>query len=95
MSSYFYFFILFLFMCYIIKLKLMPFLFYWYNVSVSELISTVNSAFYKISECLVFCCCLLVHPSASRAELMMMTVSEIVSHLITAHEKGNDVNLNK
>jgi len=36
-----------------------------------------------------------VHPNASRAELMMMTVSEIVSQLITAHEKGNDVNLNK
>ena len=36
-----------------------------------------------------------VHPSASRAELMMMTVSEIVNQLITAHEKGNDVNLNK
>lgn len=66
--------------------------------------STINNAFSKISECFmmlnevikaVFCCCLLVHPSASRAELMMMTVSEIVSHLITAHEKGNDVNLNK
>lgn len=26
---------------------------------------------------------------------MMMTVSDIVSQLITAHEKGNDVNLNK
>ena len=36
-----------------------------------------------------------VHPGASRAELMMMTVSEIVNQLITAHEKGNDVNLNK
>ena len=36
-----------------------------------------------------------VHPSASRAELIMMTVSEIVNQLITAHEKGNDVNLNK
>lgn len=35
------------------------------------------------------------HPNASRAELMMMTVSEIVSQLIAAHEKGNDVNLNK
>ncbi|XP_066018295.1 elongator complex protein 3 [Pocillopora verrucosa] len=36
-----------------------------------------------------------VNPSASRAELMMMTVSDIVSQLITAQEKGNDVNLNK
>lgn len=36
-----------------------------------------------------------VNPSASRAELMMMTVSDIVSQLITAHEKGIDVNLNK
>lgn len=36
-----------------------------------------------------------VNPSASRTELMMMTVSDIVSQLITAHEKGNDVNLNK
>lgn len=37
----------------------------------------------------------LVNPSASRAELMMMTVSDIVSQLITAHEKGSDLNLNK
>lgn len=37
----------------------------------------------------------LENPSASRAELMMMTVSDIVSQLITAHEKGSDVNLNK
>jgi len=36
-----------------------------------------------------------VHQNASRAELMMLTVSEIVSQLISAHEKGNDVNLNK
>ncbi|XP_078362490.1 elongator complex protein 3 [Oculina patagonica] len=36
-----------------------------------------------------------VNPNASRAELMMMTVSDIVSQLITAHEKGSDVNLNK
>ncbi|XP_068680965.1 elongator complex protein 3 isoform X2 [Montipora foliosa] len=35
------------------------------------------------------------HSNASRAELMMITVSDIVSQLITAHEKGNDVNLNK
>lgn len=38
---------------------------------------------------------LSVNPNASRAELMMMTVSDIVSQLITAHEKGSDVNLNK
>ena len=37
----------------------------------------------------------LENPSTSRAELMMMTVSDIVSQLITAHEKGSDVNLNK
>ncbi|XP_067033266.1 elongator complex protein 3-like [Acropora muricata] len=36
-----------------------------------------------------------VHQNASRAELMMLTVSEIVSQLISAHEKGNDVTLNK
>lgn len=45
------------------------------------------------SSCLLYS--VVVNPSASRAELMMMTVSDIVSQLITAHEKGNDVNLNK
>ena len=32
---------------------------------------------------------------ASRAELMMMTISEIVNQLIEAHEKGEDANWNK
>lgn len=32
---------------------------------------------------------------ASRAELMVMTVSEIIKQLINAHEKGENVNLNK
>ncbi|KXJ27928.1 Elongator complex protein 3 [Exaiptasia diaphana] len=34
-------------------------------------------------------------PQASRAELMVMTVSEIIKELISAHEKGENVNLNK
>ena len=34
-------------------------------------------------------------PSASREELMAMTVAEIVKELIEAHETGKDVNLNK
>ena len=34
-------------------------------------------------------------PQASKAELMVMTVSEIVKRLIEAHEEGKDVNLNK
>lgn len=34
-------------------------------------------------------------PVASRAELMMLTVSEIVNQLIEAHNKGEDSNLNK
>ncbi|EDO39414.1 predicted protein [Nematostella vectensis] len=34
-------------------------------------------------------------PVASRAELMVMTVSDIVNQLITAHEKGENINLNK
>lgn len=34
-------------------------------------------------------------PVASRAELMMLTISEIVNQLIEAHNKGEDANLNK
>ncbi len=34
-------------------------------------------------------------PVASRAELMMLTISEIVNQLIEAHNKGEDSNLNK
>jgi elongator complex protein 3 len=34
-------------------------------------------------------------PEASRAELMMLTISEIVNQLIEAHNKGEDSNLNK
>ena len=32
---------------------------------------------------------------ASKAELMMLTVSEVVRQLIEAHKEGRDVNLNK
>lgn len=31
----------------------------------------------------------------SRAELMMMTVAEIIKQLVEAHEDGKDINLNK
>ncbi|XP_028411922.1 elongator complex protein 3 [Dendronephthya gigantea] len=34
-------------------------------------------------------------PEASRAELMMLTISDIVNQLIEAHNKGEDSNLNK
>ena len=34
-------------------------------------------------------------PQASQAELMVMTVSEIVHSLVEAHEQGIDVNLNR
>lgn len=31
----------------------------------------------------------------SRAELMMMTIAEIIKQLVEAHEDGKDINLNK
>ena len=46
---------------------------------------------YSILHFLIF----ITVPVASRAELMMMTVSDIVGQLIAAHEKGENVNLNK
>ena len=39
--------------------------------------------------------CLTVAQDASNAELVMMTVSEIVKQLIVAHKEKRDVNLNK
>eukprot|EP00794_Sanderia_malayensis_P004611 gene4611-5217_t len=36
-----------------------------------------------------------VDPNLSQAELMLLTISEIISQLIDAHEKKKDVNLNK
>jgi len=36
-----------------------------------------------------------VLPLASKEELMVMTVAEIVGQLIKAHEQGRDINLNK
>lgn len=47
---------------------------------------------YKIEEMFVF---IPGEIQASRAELMVMTVSEIIKQLINAHEKGENVNLNK
>lgn len=32
---------------------------------------------------------------ASKEELMVLTVAEIVAQLIKAHEQGRDINLNK
>ena len=34
-------------------------------------------------------------PAQTKEELMMMTVAEIISQLIKAHEQGEDINLNK
>ena len=34
-------------------------------------------------------------PTASKEELMMLTVSEIIAELIRAHEDGKDINLNR
>lgn len=31
----------------------------------------------------------------SRAELMMMTIADVIKQLVEAHEKGKDINLNK
>jgi hypothetical protein len=47
------------------------------------------------NEALDITCVLLIVPALSNAERMMMTVSEIVRHLIEAHDSGKDVNLNK
>ena len=38
---------------------------------------------------------LFVVPQLSKAERMVVTVSEIVRILIEAHEKGEDINLNR
>ena len=37
----------------------------------------------------------LLDPNLSQAELMLMTISEIISQLVDAHEKKKDVNLNR
>ena len=34
-------------------------------------------------------------PQASHAELMVMTVSDIVNQLVAAHEQKKDINLNR
>lgn len=31
----------------------------------------------------------------SRAELMMMTIADVIKQLVDAHEEGRDINLNK
>lgn len=31
----------------------------------------------------------------SRAELMMMTIADVIKQLVEAHEEGKDINLNK
>lgn len=31
----------------------------------------------------------------SRAELMMMTIADVIKQLVEAHEQGKDINLNK
>lgn len=31
----------------------------------------------------------------SRAELMMMTIADVIKQLVDAHEQGKDINLNK
>jgi len=31
----------------------------------------------------------------SRAELMMMTIADVIKQLVEAHEEGIDINLNK
>lgn len=38
---------------------------------------------------------LCVSGDLSRAELMMMTIAEIIKQLVEAHEDGKDINLNK
>lgn len=47
-------------------------------------------------KCINFVCRLCaVALSATNEELMVRTVSEIVSHLIKAHESGQDINISK
>lgn len=43
----------------------------------------------------VVCCIVLISGDLSHAELMMMTIADIIKQLIEAHEQGKDVNLNK
>lgn len=40
-------------------------------------------------------CFVPVSGDLSHAELMMMTIADIIKQLIEAHEQGKDVNLNK
>uniref|UniRef100_A0A8C0YQZ6 Elongator complex protein 3 n=2 Tax=Cyprinus carpio carpio TaxID=630221 RepID=A0A8C0YQZ6_CYPCA len=41
-------------------------------------------------------CCLYTKTSdLSRAELMMMTIADVIKQLVEAHEQGKDINLNK
>uniref|UniRef100_A0A8K9XIQ9 Elongator complex protein 3 n=1 Tax=Oncorhynchus mykiss TaxID=8022 RepID=A0A8K9XIQ9_ONCMY len=41
-------------------------------------------------------CCLTTLPGdLSRAELMMMTIADVINQLVEAHEEGKDINLNK
>ena len=37
----------------------------------------------------------VVDPNLSQAEMMLLTISEVISQLIDAHENKKDVNLNK
>jgi len=39
--------------------------------------------------------CFVLISDLSHAELMMMTIADIIKQLIEAHEQGKDVNLNK
>uniref|UniRef100_A0A8C8EEE7 Elongator complex protein 3 n=2 Tax=Strigidae TaxID=30459 RepID=A0A8C8EEE7_9STRI len=43
----------------------------------------------------VVCCFVLISGDLSHAELMMMTIADIIKQLIESHEQGKDVNLNK
>ena len=43
----------------------------------------------------IMCRLFVVSALATKEELMVRTVAEIVSHLIKAHESGQDVNISK
>lgn len=49
----------------------------------------------SVNQVTVICHCVLISGDLSHAELMMMTIADIIKQLIEAHEQGKDVNLNK
>lgn len=47
---------------------------------------------HRSTHCVDYCCS---SGDLSRAELMMMTIADVIKQLVEAHEDGKDINLNK